>query len=1151
MPHSERPVTTLLRPTPNVPSSTSRPAQETKMRKIFDHLQEKSPVMKASKMERAMQLLGLNPTPAQVCDVLHRVGQPVVLDFEAFGQAMKEAQASWSKSAEAQAEELRKCFEDFDPEKKGFLPRSTIAKIMSIDSGFFSEKQLEDMLRGVPLTSDGYRYSDLIEKLLDEEALSSDVSEGSDQNESGFGEERGKAQLERQLAEVREDHQEQSEMMQATLREELAEARQAKEAAEAKLREELAEARQAKEAAQALAEEKAKLLAEEATLREELAEARQAKEAAQATDKYEGRDLEGGGGHIPLQVESEGEEKGQKDAKDAAKEKHKLDDDGKIFFTRSNLCLALCVTLREVPSVLSGSRMGDKTFKGRIKEGAKYCYASYPGKFKTGFVALTSDEGEFSEQSVACVYFCTKEDGLGKHHTDPEDPKGRCFCRWIYGEGNDLNRDYETFGYLHWVGEPYTKEKVEEAERVAQAMGAVLLQKDASEFNKQKGKEEAKRRWNKSGRVPAWGCDWFYVWFGHMKNGVRQGQRLKVVFYPGMAGKGTVTMKDLQDPKVSLWDSDPKKRGLGGSQKAEVAMIEAMRERYGDAWAYDPVDVSDFLKDSFSCGQTVAAWHDNKWHRGEILEVPSGRPGDGLEWKVKSKETGQTFPTEHLRHESAAPQTLADKLSEPSFMKALKDCLPEGQEVVTTIPKEQRLHNGDPAITFDLQSANVEALKKLCSTVLSGDLEFALNAAAFKQQHDLAWQVQIEKTEFVKAYKNVLMSSTKLTLHQEEKLRELDEPGDVHLAAAAGSGKTFIAVRKILSTLGASTDDQVLFVAPSKCLCLHFLRWFVAMTGDGSERLVLEDVRMLLSRVRFLHAPYESLMTASIKSGARIELARDEHPTFEFVLTVVDEAHDIFRPDVHQGLLIQTLRSSQKRIILSDASQSSAFVQNYPLEFPVRRVSLDQVIRCTERIVLGAKSFQLNSDQGDDVTSVGSNGPPLKTFIFERGKGAPPLYEDYCQNTMQALKHVSSSYPRLTFHHNIAIMVPDLNFLGEFKPLLEEKLKEDIGCRPLCKKLGLIDFEESLSYLISSHADEEQASEAEMMILDTIDNAKGLEQLIIVAVGMDAEISPTGHIDDLLARARLYQSITRAQLMAIVVNEYVPGGGSHIWRIAG
>ena len=79
-----------------------------------------------------------------------------------------------------------------------------------------------------------------------------------------------------------------------------------------------------------------------------------------------------------------------------------------------------------------------------------------------------------------------------------------------------LRLQFLRFGYLHWVGEPYTTEKVEEAERVAQAMGAVLLQKDASEFNKQKGKEEAKRRWNKSGRVPAWGCDWFYVSFLHL-----------------------------------------------------------------------------------------------------------------------------------------------------------------------------------------------------------------------------------------------------------------------------------------------------------------------------------------------------------------------------------------------------------------------------------------------------------------------------------------------------------------------------------------------------------------------------------------------------------------------------------------------------------
>ena len=126
-------------------------------------------------------------------------------------------------------------------------------------------------------------------------------------------------------------------------------------------------------------------------------------------------------------------------------EKQKLEDVRQrktSLSIRSTLRLPLRFTLREKPSVLSD--MVDKTFAGRIKKGAKYCYASYPGKFKYGFEALTSDFGEFSDQSVACVYFCTKEDGLGCHHPDPEDSKGRCYCRRIYGEGNDWNRDYET-----------------------------------------------------------------------------------------------------------------------------------------------------------------------------------------------------------------------------------------------------------------------------------------------------------------------------------------------------------------------------------------------------------------------------------------------------------------------------------------------------------------------------------------------------------------------------------------------------------------------------------------------------------------------------------------------------------------------------------
>ncbi|CAE7911298.1 unnamed protein product [Symbiodinium necroappetens] len=62
----------------------------------------------------------------------------------------------------------------------------------------------------------------------------------------------------------------------------------------------------------------------------------------------------------------------------------------------------------------------------------------------------------------------------------------------------------------------------------------------------------------------------------------------------------------------------------------------------------------------------------------------------------------------------------------------------------------------------------------------------------------------------------------------------------------------------------------------------------------------------------------------------------------------------------------------------------------------------------------------------------------------------------------------------------------------------------------------------------------------ENIVLDTVENADGLEQLVVVCVGLDAPIQR--HVEDIQTRSRLYRGLTRAQLLAIVVNERVQGG---------
>ena len=144
----------------------------------------------------------------------------------------------------------------------------------------------------------------------------------------------------------------------------------------------------------------------------------------------------------------------------------------------------------------------DKTFRGDIKDGAKHCFVSFPGKFASAWDALIHEEAVHSE-SIACIFLCTPEDGLGKHEPDPLRPE-ICYCKTIYGE-----RTAKEFGYLKILPRGFTPDQEEKARKKAASTNTVVVREDASQEEKEAAMEEAEQAWEKNGRTAAWAVSGF------------------------------------------------------------------------------------------------------------------------------------------------------------------------------------------------------------------------------------------------------------------------------------------------------------------------------------------------------------------------------------------------------------------------------------------------------------------------------------------------------------------------------------------------------------------------------------------------------------------------------------------------------------------
>ncbi|CAK8996693.1 unnamed protein product [Durusdinium trenchii] len=799
--------------------------------------------------------------------------------------------------------------------------------------------------------------------------------------------------------------------------------------------------------------------------------------------------------------------------------------------------VTLYITLKDQPAEMADTAP-KKSYPGEFRENAARCVISFPGKYPSGWDALVKGH---HDSSIGCVFFTTPgergfgdlvdpgEGGLGDHVQDPEAEEGICYCKAIYGE-----RSWEKFHYLKKVKKENLKEELEKA-KVTKIHVVEEDLYNSSPEKKEEADKEAQQKYEENKRRAPWGCAWFPAWMKNGHKAVEQGQKLQVVFFAGQKGKGKVHWNDL--PGSELWNGE----GLGGSQKGEVAYLDKMwRETNNPAWIYEEIDVMQFLQGEFNLEQEVDARDMAKnWRRGHIVGLPVAGAADDKEWvpkwTVQCNKDLEKFESTFLMHTVEPIDKLLKEVGKDNLSRMLEQHLPKGVDLDVMFASRCRLENGHAAFAVNVRVPHVKAIHMLRDQVLCGDLEAELNRS-LADIHQSEFQVQVDKTEFFEQYESSLLSLSKLTHHQESKLRQLHQrkSKELHLTAPAGAGKTFVAVQFALDKVyeNCKSEGAILYVAPRLSLCLHFVQWLIArhlwLKGRGGE---LEE---LLSRIVIMHKRDEDYVNVKlVLEGNQFA----EHPAAapEYLLAIFDEAHELFTTDEMTGIY-RDLRANQK-LLLSDMSQSASL--RVALPEVEDTVSLSDVVRSTQRIVAAAQAFELEKSKGITTSCSGTNGPPLKTFIFEALDDAE-MFHQCCRYTLDAIRHVFRSYPSLSsLHLRVAIIVPDKTFCDKFKGLLRDELTSTFTAR----KFQLRSFAESLRYLRSHHHDERAAGD-EVLVLDTVEEARGQEMMVVICVGLDQKIADTDarKTDTLLTRARIYQGITRAQLMAIVVDKLIQGG---------
>jgi len=327
--------------------------------------------------------------------------------------------------------------------------------------------------------------------------------------------------------------------------------------------------------------------------------------------------------------------------------------------------------------------------------------------------------------------------------------------------------------------------------------------------------------------------------------------------------------------------------------------------------------------------------------------------------------------------------------------------------------------------------------------------------------------------------------------------------------------------------------------------------------------------------------------------------------TGAYDLVVVDEAHHLYNSPAARVAIERHVSETSRRLLLSDISQTVSRVVPYPDQLAEVTLSevvrcSSRIVAGAMAFQLGGEAKLLTKCH-HEIT-----GPPLRSFLFDIGAdpatSAVTEVDDeerkfrvYSRHVLRALEHAATMFSGLSLHNRVALVVPT----DEFRCALADRLAPEVMRR---WGLGLVSAKSACCELGETRGQEEDALEPDdveidrasqesgagaepleppghgWIILDSISAMDGLERLIVVAVGLDSPIESvattrTAKTDEcasaelvaaggalrgaspdsidteasadlrlLETRSMLYRALTRAQLLAMVVNECIEGG---------